>query len=86
MLTHVKYRVDSAPHGPAQPDVLDTSPLYHGRSGSSIHQSDLCACLGLQSFPLQDINRMRRPTGTSGGPAWPISKKDFFRFVFADDI
>ena len=38
--------------------------------------------LVLQDFLLHDINRMRRPTDTSGDPRRPITKKVFFRNSF----
>ena len=67
---------------PISPDVLDTAPLFHGRSGPGIHQSEFYASLVLQGFLLHDINRMSRPADTSGGLRWPISKKEKKRFVF----
>ena len=51
----------------AQPDGLDTAPLYHGRRGPSIHQSELYASLVLQfqSFLLHDI-KGRTPSAGDG--------------------
>ena len=67
-------------------DGLYTVPLIvvelAATRGPGIHQGEFYASVVLQGFLLHDINPMRRPADTSGGPRWPISKKEQKRFVF----